>query len=239
MIVNPKDWLQNTPKGKPMRESVPVDSSVTVLRTCCMAKLTKLSFDRSPLYFTAACWFRECPYFTFKRHPILWLNTLNDAEVLLLNNTVFLQMILGEPRQYRSYRILSLIFRNDFSSLLLLEVGKRQVLELYIPRGSTYNMLKCAVNILYDRNWWSWKFHKEIHNVYGKLAPKVRRSNNQPKSFHIVFSSTLIAIRSTNLQNGNSTYHSRPEDVEAGVAADSFHPAEHPVIAAVDSSDAK
>lgn len=56
-IVNSKHWFQNITENPTVRNTSPVDSSVTVLLTCCMAKLTKLSFDLSPLYFTAACWF--------------------------------------------------------------------------------------------------------------------------------------------------------------------------------------
>lgn len=111
-----------------------MDSSVTVLRTCCMAKLTKLSFDRSPLYFTAACWFREMSFFIFQRYPILGFNILNDAEVLLLNNSAFTNDTRRTPTVQIVQNPVSNTICNDFSSLPSLEVGKTDMRALYPTR---------------------------------------------------------------------------------------------------------
>lgn len=96
--ANSKYWLQNILRSRPMgKGSLPVDSSVTMLWTCCMAKLTKLSFDRSPLYFTAACGYINIFYFFMLKASQILLTLWIMQEVLLLNNTVHLQMIPENP----------------------------------------------------------------------------------------------------------------------------------------------
>lgn len=77
----------------------------------------------------------KCPYFfIFQRYPILGFNILNDAEVLLLNNSAFTNDTRRTPTVQIVQNPVSNTICNDFSSLPSLEVGKTDMRALYPTR---------------------------------------------------------------------------------------------------------